>query len=111
MSWSRAADLGQDSEGLGFGGRRDQASDDHLLKRPIITDRLTQPQTGVDNFDSLDQPARPASGDLRPSHRTTAHGRLTATVEYRPQVQNLLTHQKPLMSQAHQRSQLSLVMS
>lgn len=38
-------------------------------------------------------------------------GRLAATVERRPQVQDLLTRQKPLVPQVHQRSRLSLVMS
>lgn len=51
------ADLGQDSGGVGLGGRLDQARDDHLLKGSVTPDRLTQPQTGVDRLDGLDQPA------------------------------------------------------
>ena len=109
------ADLGQDSGGVGLGCRLDQARDDHLLKGPITPDRLTQPQTGVDRLDGLDQPARPTGDDRRPSHRTTITrlmtGHLAPTVERRPQIQDLLTRQKPLVPQVHQSGQLSLVMS
>ncbi len=38
-------------------------------------------------------------------------GRLAATVECGPQVQDLLARQKPLVSQVHQRGRFSLVMS
>ena len=55
---------------------------------------------------SINQP-----DDRRPSHRTTATERLAATVECRPQVQDLLARQKPLVSQVHQRGQFSFVMS
>ena len=109
------ADLGQDSGGVGLGGRLDQARDDHLLKGSVTPSGVPQPQTGVDRLDGLDQPARPAGDDRRPSHRTTITrlmtGRLAPTVERRPQIQDLLTRQKPLVPQVHQSGQLSLVMS
>ena len=38
-------------------------------------------------------------------------GRLAPTVERRPQIQDLLTRQKPLVPQVHQSGQLSLIMS
>ena len=90
-------------------------SGDHLLKGPVTTDRLTQPQTPVGRTDGLDRPARPARDDLRPSHRATVTGCLTThlvsvVVECRPQVQDLLAGQEPLAPQTHQRCQLSLVM-
>ena len=69
-------------------------------KARVAPDRLTRPQTGADRLDGLDQPARPAGGDRRPSHRTTVTrlltGRLAAAVEYRPQVQDLPARQKPV---------------
>jgi len=110
------ADLRQDSGGVGLaGGRLDQARDDHLLKGSVTPDRLTQPQTGVDRLDGLDQPAQPAGDDRQFSHRTTITrlmtGRLAPTVGRRPQIQDLLTRQKPLVPQVHQSGQLSLVMS
>ena len=97
-----------------LGCRLDQASGDHLLKGPVTPNRLTQPQTPVGRTEGLNQPARPARDDLRPSHRTTVTrlvtGSLAATVECWPQVQDLLAGQEPLAPQTHQRSQLSLVM-
>ena len=115
MGRGRPADLGQDPGSVGLGCRLDQTSGDHLLKSPVTPDRLTQPQTGIGCLDGLDQPGRPARDDLRPSHRTTVTRPLTThlvsvIVEYRPQVQDLLTSQEPLAPQTHQRSQLSLVM-
>ena len=109
------ADLRQDSGGVGLGGRLDQARDDHLLKGLITPSGVPQPQAGVDRLDGLDQPARPAGDDRWPSHRTTITrlmtGRLAPTVERRPQIQDLLTRQKPLVPQVHQSGQLSLIMS
>ena len=114
VSRGRPADLGQDPGSVGLGCRLDQASGDHLLKGPVTPNRLTQPQTPVGRTEGLDQPARPARDDLRPSHRTTVTrlvtGSLAATVECWPQVQDLLAGQEPLAPQTHQRSQLSLVM-
>ena len=115
MGRGRPADLGQDPGSVGLGGRLDQASGDHLLKGPVTPDRLPQPQTPVGRTEGLDQPGRPARDDLRPSHRTTVTGCLTThlvsvVVECRPQVQDLLAGQEPLAPQAHQRSQLGLVM-
>ena len=115
VSRGRPADLGQDPGSVGLGCRLDQTSGDHLLKSPVTPDRLTQPQTGIGCLDGLDQPGRPARDDLRPSHRTTVTRPLTThlvsvIVEYRPQVQDLLTSQEPLAPQTHQRSQLGLVM-
>ena len=114
VSRGRPADLGQDPGSVGLGGRLDQASGDHLLKGPVTSNRLAQPQTPVGRTEGLDQPGRPARDDLRPSHRTTVTrlvtGSLAATVECWPQVQDLLTSQEPLTPQTHQRSQLSLVM-
>ena len=72
---------------------------------------ISQAQTGVGRIDGLDQPARPAGDDLQPSRHTATTGRLAATVECRPQVQNLLARQEPLVPQVHQRGQLGLVMS
>ena len=100
---------------LGLGGRLDQTRQNHLLKGPVTPNRLTQPQTPVGRTEGLDQPARPARDDLRPSHRATVTGCMTthlvsAVVECRPQVQDLLAGQEPLAPQTHQRSQLSLVM-
>lgn len=90
VSRGRPADLGQDPGSVGLGGRLDQMSGDHLLKGPVTTDRLTQPQTPVGRTDGLDRPARPARDDLRPSHRTTVTGCLTthlvSLVMGRPQV-------------------------
>ena len=87
----------------------------NLLKGSVTPDRLTQPQTGVDRLDGLDQPARPAGDERRPSHSTTSTrlmtGRLAPTVERQPQIQDLLPRQKPLVAQVHQRGQLSLIMS
>ncbi|OLO50473.1 hypothetical protein BKH28_03320 [Actinomyces oris] len=75
-------------------------------------DRLTQLQTGVDRLDGLDQTARPAGDDRRPSRRTTMTrlmtGCLASTVERRPQTQDLLTRQKPLVSQVQQSGQPAL---
>ena len=65
------AQVTQDAGDLGLGRRLDQTRQNHLLKGPVTPDRLTQPQTGVDRLDGLDQPARPAGDDRRPSHRTT----------------------------------------
>ena len=109
------AQVTQDTGDLGLRGRLDQARQNHLLKRPITPSGVPQPQTGVDRLDGLDQPARPTGDDRRPSHRTTITrlmtGRLAPTVERRPQIQDLLTRQKPLVPQVHQSGQLSLVMS
>ena len=108
---SRPADLGQDSGGVGLGGRLDQAGGDHLLEGPVTPGGLAQSQAGVGRLDDLDQPARPSGGDLRCSHRTAVPGRLAAAVECRPQVQDLLARQEPLAPQVHQRGRLSLVTS
>ena len=108
---SRPADLGQDSGGVGLGGRLDQAGGDHLLEGPVTTSGLAQSQAGVGRLDDLDQPARPSGGDLRCSHRTAVPGRLAAAVERQPRVQDLPARQEPLAPQVHQRGRLSLVTS
>ena len=105
----RPADLGQDSGGVGLGGRLDQAGGDHLLEGPVTTSGLAQTQTGVGRLDDLDQPARPAGGDRRPSHRTTFTRLTGAAVERRPRVQDLPARQDPLAPQAHQSGQLGLI--
>ena len=59
------ADLGQDSGGVGLGGRLDQARNDHLLKGPITPSGVPQPQTGVDPVQNVPQQARALGGHHR----------------------------------------------
>jgi len=56
------AQVCQDARHLGLAGRLDQARQDHLLKGPITTDRLTQPQARIHPVQNVPQRGR-ALGD------------------------------------------------
>ena len=51
--------VGQDSGGVGLGGRLGQASADHLLKDTVTPDYLTQSQTNVGHLSAPKQPIHP----------------------------------------------------
>ena len=60
------AQVCQDARHLGLaGGRLDQARQDHLLKGPITTDRLTQPQARIYPVQNVPQQGRALGGHHR----------------------------------------------
>jgi len=74
VSRGRPADLGQDPGSVGLGGRLDQTSGDHLLKGPITSSSVPQPQTGVDPVQNVPQQAR-TLGDHRCAYQAGASRR------------------------------------
>ena len=61
------AQITQHAGDLGLGGRLDQVRQNHLLKGPITSSSVPQPQTGVDPVQNVPQQARALGGHHRVS--------------------------------------------
>ena len=59
------AQITQHAGDLGLRGRLDQARQNHLLKSPITTDRLAQPQAGIRPVQNVPQQGRALGGHHR----------------------------------------------
>ena len=68
------AQITQHAGDLGLGGRLDQTRQNHLLKGPITSSSVPQPQTGVDPVQNVPQQAR-ALGDHRCAYQAGASRR------------------------------------